>query len=180
MVTPAPLTIYKNIYKLPAGFYLKVDANKNVTFKEWYNPIKILSNSEKQDFKNESFCLENIKNLLLESTKKRMVADVPVGAFLSGGIDSSLNVALMSNYTSRIKTFTVAFSDGPEFNELKWAGTISAEFGTEHHEIIISEKEAFDFFEKMIYHLDEPLADCVCIPFYYVSKLARDNKIVVA
>lgn len=180
MVTPAPYTIFKDVYKLPAGFYLKIDGNKNISFQEWYNPVKNISKSEKAQFKSEAFCLENITNLLIESTKKRMLADVPVGAFLSGGIDSSLNVALMSRYAHAVKTFTVAFSDGPESNELKWARMIANKFGTTHHEIIISEKDAFDFFEKMIYHLDEPLADCVCIPFYYVSKLARENGIVVA
>jgi asparagine synthase (glutamine-hydrolysing) len=180
MVTPAPYTIYKDIYKLPAGFYLKVDVNKNVTFQEWYNPVKKISLTEKKQFESEDFCIENITKLLIESTKKRMVADVPVGAFLSGGIDSSLNVALMSRYAHAVKTFTVAFSDGPEFNELKWARIVANKFGTDHNEIIISEKEAFEFFESMVYHLDEPLADCVCIPFYYVSKLAREKGIVVA
>lgn len=180
MVTPAPYTIYNNTYKLPAGFYLKVDSNKNITFQEWYNPIKPISATEKKQFESEDFCIENITNLLIESTKKRMIADVPVGAFLSGGIDSSLNVALMSRYAHAVKTFTVAFSDGPESNEIKWARIVSKKFGTDHHEIVISEKEAFDFFEAMVYHLDEPLADCVCIPFYYVSKLAREKGIVVA
>ena len=180
MVTPAPYTIYKDIYKLPAGFYLKVDSNKNTTFQEWYNPVKQISSTEKKQFESEYFCIENITKLLIESTKKRLLADVPVGAFLSGGIDSSLNVALMSQYAHSVKTFTVAFSDGPESNEIKWARLVAKIFGTDHHEIIISEKEAFDFFEKMVYHLDEPLADCVCIPFYYVSKLAREKGIVVA
>ncbi|KKQ33596.1 MAG: Asparagine synthetase [candidate division TM6 bacterium GW2011_GWF2_37_49] len=180
MVTPAPYTIFKEIYKLPAGFYLKIDRKKKLSFCEWYNPIKKISATEKKEFESEQFCLENIKNLLIESTKKRMVSDVPVGAFLSGGIDSSLNVALMSQLTSKLKTFTVAFSDGPESNELKWARMIAQKFGTQHHEITISETEAFSFYEKMVYHLDEPLADCVCIPFYYVAKLARDNGIKVA
>lgn len=180
MVTPAPYTIYKDIYKLPAGFYLKVDSNKNITFKEWYNPVKQISSAEKKQFECENFCIENITKLLIESTKKRMIADVPVGAFLSGGIDSSLNVALMSQYAHSVKTFTVAFSDGPESNEIKWARLVAKIFGTDHNEIIISEKEAFDFFEQMVYHLDEPLADCVCIPFYYVAKLAREKGIVVA
>lgn len=180
MVTPAPYTIYKDVYKLPAGFYLKIDSNKKASFCEWYNPVKQISSSEKKDFASEQFCLENIKTLLLESTKKRLIADVPVGAFLSGGIDSSLNVALMSQLTNKLKTFTVAFSDGPESNELSWARMVARKFGTDHHEITISETEAFSFYEKMVHHLDEPLADCVCIPFYYVSKLARDNGIVVA
>ena len=180
MVSPAPLTIYDQIYKMPAGFYAKIDENKDIDFQQWYCPIKQISFSEKKEVESEDFCLERIEFLLKESTKKRMMSDVPFGAFLSGGIDSSLNVALMSQFISNVKTFTVAFSDGPEFNELKWARLISKKFGTQHNEIIISEKEAADFYEKMIYQLDEPLADCVCIPFYYVSKLAKDNGVTVA
>ena len=179
MVTPAPYTIYEGVYKLPAGFYLVCDEYKKISFTQWYSPLKQLSSQEKKQYYNEDFCLENINTLLFESTKKRMIGDVPVGAFLSGGIDSSLNVALMSQCVSSIKTFTVSFSDEPETNELAWARLVAKKFGTDHHEIVISEKEAFDFYEQMVYHLDEPLADCVCIPFYYVSKLARDIGIKV-
>jgi asparagine synthase (glutamine-hydrolysing) len=179
MVAPAPYTIYKNVYKLPAGFYLKLDVRKNISFTEWYTPVTAISQAEKKDFYDEQFCIENIRTLLLESTKKRMISDVPVGAFLSGGIDSSLNVALMTRFVSKLKVFTVAFSDGPELDELSWARIVAKKFDVEHYEITISEKEAFDFYEKMVYFLDEPLADCVCIPFYYVSKLARDLGISV-
>jgi asparagine synthase (glutamine-hydrolysing) len=179
MVTPAPYTIYENIYKLPAGYYLKCDSKKNISFTEWYSPIKNISEQDKKLYKSEDFCVENIRTLLFESTKKRMIADVPVGAFLSGGIDSSLNVALMAQCISRVKTFTVSFTDGPESNELKWARMIANKYGTEHHEIEISERDAFDFYNSMVYQLDEPLADCVCIPFYFVSRLARDRGVTV-
>jgi len=179
MVTPAPYTIFKEVYKLPAGFYAKVDAKKSLSFHEWYTPITQLSRQEKKQFDNENFCIENIRRLLKESTKKRMISDVPFGAFLSGGIDSSLNVALMAQEIGKVKTFTVAFSDGPESNELEWARLVAKKFDTDHHEIIISEKEAFEFYDKMVYHLDEPLADCVCIPFYHVAKLAKDNGVTV-
>jgi len=174
MVTPAPLTIYQEIYKLPAGFYAVLNEQKQLEFKEWYTPITQINLAQKKDFAREDFCIENIRNLLIQSAKKRMVADVPVGAFLSGGVDSSLNVAMMAACVGKIQTFTVSFSDGPESNEFHWARLISKQFGTEHHELVISEKESFEFYERMVYHLDEPLADCVCIPFYFVSKLARD------
>ena len=180
MVTPAPYTMYKNIYKLPAGFYAKVAENKEISFHEWYTPLTNITANEQKERSNETFCIETIRELLRTSTKKRMMSDVPFGAFLSGGIDSSLNVALMAREIGKVKTFTVAFSDGPESNELKWARRVAKEFGTDHHEIMISEKEAFDFYEKMIYHLDEPLADCVCIPFYHVAKLAKDAGVTVA
>jgi len=179
MVTPAPYTIFKNVYKLPAGFYAKVDSSKNVEFTEWYSFVNPISASEKKLIQDERYCVENIRTLFFDAVKKRMLADVPVGAFLSGGIDSSLIVAAMSHFSKRVKTFTVAFSDGPESNELGYARIIADQFDTDHHEIVISEKEAFEFYEKMVYHLDEPLADCVCIPFHYVSKLARDSGVIV-
>lgn len=174
MVTPAPMTMYQGVYKLPAGFYAVLDDHKQLMFKEWYTPVTKISAAQKKEFESEAFCIENIRSLLAESAKKRMVADVPVGAFLSGGVDSSLNVALMAASVGKISTFTVSFSDGPESNELSWARLIAKQFGTEHHELTIGEKEAFEFYERMVYHLDEPLADCVCIPFYFVSKLAHD------
>lgn len=179
MVTPAPYTLYKNIYKLPAGFFAKCDAHNNLTFHEWYSPITTISNQEKKDFANERFCIKNIQHLLTQATKKRMISDVPFGAFLSGGIDSSLNVALMAQHIKKVKTFTVAFAGEEETNELKWARLIAKKFDTDHHELIITEQNAFDFYKKMTYHLDEPLADCVCIPFYYIAKLARERGLSV-
>ncbi|KKQ49043.1 MAG: asparagine synthase [candidate division TM6 bacterium GW2011_GWF2_38_10] len=179
MVSPAPLTMFKGVYKLPAGFLLHLDAHKNIRFEEWYSPVTSLTAAEKKEYDSEDFCVERITQLLIESTKKRMLADVPVGAFLSGGVDSSLNVALMAQTGARIKTFNVAFADGAEHNEAHWARMVAQQFSTEHHELIISEQDAFDFYPRMIEHLDEPLADCVCIPFYFVSKLARDAGVKV-
>ncbi|MBT3580748.1 asparagine synthase (glutamine-hydrolyzing) [bacterium] len=179
MVTPAPMTLYDGVYKLPSGFLAKVDANKNVSFKEWYNPLKAVGDYDEKEFSDEKFCIDNIRNLLRDSIEKRMMSDVPYGVFLSGGIDSSLNVALMTELTDNVKTFNVSFSDGPELSETEWARKVAKRFGTEHHEIVISEKEAFDFFEKMAYHQDEPISDCVCVPLYYVSKLLKDSGVTV-
>lgn len=174
MVAPAPLTIFEGIYKLPAGFYAEVDQSRRASFSEWYSPLTTLTQSEKKSYESEDFCVERIRQLLIQSTQKRMVSDVPVGAYLSGGLDSSLNVALMSRFSAHIKTFTVAFADDAKNNEFQWAERVAKQFGTDHHELVISEKEAFEFYQRMVEQLDEPLADCVCIPFYYVSKLARD------
>lgn len=179
MVTPAPYTMYNKVYKLPAGYFIRVDRHKHVYFNEWYTPVTQISSSERKEFEQESFCIEKIRYLLVEATKKRMISDVPFGAYLSGGIDSSLNVAFMAQFVDRVKTFTVAFEDDPN-QELTWARLVAERFGTEHHEIIISEKDAFEFYERMVYHLDEPLADCVCVPFYYVSQLAKNSGVTVA
>ncbi len=175
LVTPAPYTLYQGVYKLPAGMYIKMNAVKEVTFHEWYNPLVPKITYAQSDMASELFCIGETRRLLTDAVQKRMISDVPFGVFLSGGIDSSLITALMSQFTDRVKTFNVSFSDGPEYSEVAWARKVSKLFNTEHHEIMISEKEAFEFFQKMVYHQDEPIADPVCIPLYYVSKLLRDS-----
>lgn len=179
MVTPAPYTLFEGVYKLPAGHYMKIDAQKNYSFTQWYSCLKPSTVYDKKDLANETFCVQEIRKLLRNAVGKRMMSDVPFGVFLSGGIDSSLNVALMSEFTDRVKTFNVSFSDGPEYSEVNWARKVAQRFNTEHYETVISEKEAFEFFPSMIYHQDEPIADCVCIPLYHVSKLAKDNGVTV-
>lgn len=179
LVTPSPMTLYQNVYKLPAAYYLKVDKQKQITFHEWYNPLQPEQVYDKKLLHNENFCVKTVRSLLRNAIERQMMSDVPYGVFLSGGIDSSLNVALMSELVDQVKTFNVSFTDGPEYSELTWARKIARRFNTDHHEIIITEKEAFEFFEKMVHHQDEPLADCVCIPLYYVSKLLKDSGVTV-
>lgn len=178
MVTPAPNTIFEKVHKLEAGTYISIDSDKKIEIKRWYRLLDKDFGSS-LDINNEKLVLNKIEDLLIKSVEKRMMADVPVGVFLSGGLDSSLITALMSKFSSKIKTFTVAFKDGPESNELVWARRVSKLFNTDHHEILISEKEAFQFYEQMVYQLDEPLSDPVCIPFNFVSKLAKENGIKV-
>ena len=179
MVAPAPLTMYKNIYKLPAGYYMKLDALKKTTFYEWYSPLKPAVIYDQSDLLNEDFCINMIRTLMREGVQKRMIADVPIGAFLSGGIDSSLIVALMAECAGRVTTCNISFSDAPEYSEVEWAQKVSQYYGTDHHQILISEKEAFDFFKTMVYQLDEPIADSVSIPLYYVSKLLKSAGVTV-
>lgn len=176
LVTPAPLTIFEGVYKLPAGFYLRFDASKQMHITQWYALHEKLIMHGEHD---EQWYIQKIRSLLDQSVKKRMMSDVPFGVFLSGGIDSSLNVALMAQYTDKVKTFTVAFADGPEYNELAWARKVAQLYDTDHHEIVIDEDDAYNFFQKMIYHQDEPLGDCVCVPLYFVSKLLKDAGVTV-
>jgi asparagine synthase (glutamine-hydrolysing) len=119
---------------------------------------------------------EEIVAKLRESVRYRMVSDVKFGVLLSGGIDSSTNVALMTEQMNRpLETFTVGF-EGPEhFNELSYARQIVERYKTNHHEVIINSKDLVDFLPKLVFHQDEPIVDPVCVPVYYVSKLARDN-----
>ncbi|MGB8467407.1 MAG: asparagine synthase (glutamine-hydrolyzing) [Candidatus Babeliales bacterium] len=180
LVSPAPLTVYDGVYKLPAGYYVKLDARKQTHFVQWYSPLQPTIVYEQKNYEHESTVIKTVTQLLRASVRNQMVSDVPIGAFLSGGVDSSLIVALMAQESSNVKTFNVSFSDGQEWSELGWARKIARTFQTDHHELIISEKEAFDFFESMVYYQDEPLADCVCIPLYYVAKLLKDAGVTVA
>ena len=123
---------------------------------------------------------QRILELLRESIKKRMMADVPFGVFLSGGVDSSANVALMSELmTQPVRTFTVGFHDTEELNELEAARALSKRYNTDHHEVIIGREEMEKFLPELVFHQDEPIADPVCVPLYYVSKLARESGTIV-
>ena len=178
LATPAPMTLFDSVYKLPAGFYAKIDRHNAVSFMQWYDPLHEAVVFAQKDLQKKSFCVDTIRSLLRDAVCKRMVADVPVGALLSGGLDSSLMVALMKEHSDMVKTFTVSFDKDPN-EERKWARKVAKKFDTSHHELIITEQDAFSFFEKMVYHQDEPLGDVVCIPLYYVSKLARDAGVKV-
>jgi len=178
MVSPAPMTMFAGVYKLPASFYAKVDAQKKLTFHEWYTPLRQLDLGPAH-LSSEQEVVGNVRTLLRKAVAKRMMADVPLGVFLSGGVDSSLIVALMAELTDKVNTFTISWADEPAYDELRWARTVAKRFNTQHHEIVISEKEAFEFFNTMIYQQDEPLADCVNIPLYFVSKLLKDHGVTV-
>src|ERR1043166_9607592 len=177
VTTPAPQTLFKEIKKLPAGHLLTIDRRGEVQIKQYWDalpaatPANNLSESEHE---------ANILRLLRESIGKRMMSDVPFGVFLSGGVDSSANVALMSELMSQpVRTFTVGFDDCEELNELDSARAISERFGTDHHEVMIGRAEMQKFLPELVFHQDEPIAAPVCIPLYYVSKLARDTGTIV-
>jgi len=105
-----------------------------------------------------------------------LMSDVPFGVFLSGGVDSTATVALMSRMMSEpVKTFTVGFRDNQEYNEMDEARRVAQEYGADHHEVIITERDLLDSLPEIIFHQDEPNADPVCVPLLFVSKLARDS-----
>jgi asparagine synthase (glutamine-hydrolysing) len=195
LVSPAPLTMFKDIHKLEPGYRLVVGRDGQVRKERYWDPVPVgrqpsidldgtpIPHSKLLDSgapTSEESCISTIRTLLKQSVKDRMMSDVPFGVFLSGGIDSSTNVALMAELMDRpVDTFSVGFRDLEKYNELQYARQIAKEFKTNHHEIIIDQKLAFDFLPKLIYHQDEPIADPVCIPLYFVSKLARDNGTIV-
>jgi asparagine synthase (glutamine-hydrolysing) len=176
LTTPAPQTLFKDIQKLPAGHMLIVKRDGSITRQQYWDALPPPVAEIRTDDEHK----EEILRLLRASITKRMMSDVPFGVFLSGGVDSSANVALMSEQMSRpVETFTVGFRDQEYLNELESARRIAREFCTNHHEVIISEKEMQDFLPELVFHQDEPIADPVCVPLYYVSKLARDSGTIV-
>lgn len=176
LTTPAPSTLFRGIQKLPAGHFLVLKRDGTLKIERYWDalPPSTMPTASEADHRAE------ILRLLRDSIRKRMMSDVPFGVFLSGGVDSSANVALMSELMTRpVETFTVGFSDAEYLNELDSARRIAKQFATNHHEVIISEKEMHDFLPSLVFHQDEPIADPVCVPLYYVSKLARDSGTIV-
>jgi len=176
LTTPPPLTLFEGIYKLPAGHFLKLDRNGRFSVKQYWNVFEKITPFKSRD---EGFYTEKILSLLDESVRLRMIADVPVGVFLSGGIDSSTNVALFSKHTDKVKTFSIGFKNAPKFNEFKYARMVAQKFKTQHYETIINEDDLIEFLDTLVYHQDEPIADPVCVPVYFLSKLAKENGVTV-
>ncbi len=176
LTTPAPQTLFKDIQKLSAGHRLIINASGDVKIDQYWDalpPVEAIDRSEQEH-------IDEILILLRRSIKKRMMSDVPFGVFLSGGVDSSANVALMSELMDRpVDSFTVGFKEHEYLNELQSARRIADRYKTNHHEVIIGDKEFEDFLPDLIFHQDEPIADPVCVPLYYVSKLARENGTIV-
>jgi asparagine synthase (glutamine-hydrolysing) len=180
LTTPAPRTLFRNIQKLPAGHMLVVKRDGSIDLQQYWDALPPEKLPEEISLRGEAEHSAEILRLLRDSIRKRMMSDVPFGVFLSGGVDSSANVALMSELMSQpVRTYTVGFEDSEELNELESAQAIARRFGTDHHEVIIGRQDMQKFLPDLVFHQDEPLADPVCVPLYYVSKLARETGTIV-
>lgn len=170
-------TLFRNIQKVPPAHFFVLERGKSQPrFERYWNPFereRILDISEKE-------ATTEIIRLLRVAIKDRMMSDVPFGVFLSGGIDSSLNVALMSELMDRpVDTFTIGFKELAKYNELEYARKIVEIFKTNHNEILIDDRDAFDVVQELVWFEDEPNADPVCIPIYFLSKLTRATGTIV-
>jgi asparagine synthase (glutamine-hydrolysing) len=164
---PSPRTAYLHISKLPAAHYLTCDRRGEVRIERYWSPPmpRLVERSE------EDACSE-IRSLLRSCVAERMISDVPLGAFLSGGVDSATIVALMSEQSSsRVKTFSIGLRE-QEQNELPWARLVAERYDTDHHELII-EPEAIQVLPELVRQYDEPFADPSAVPTYYLSQLTR-------
>ncbi len=172
---PAPFSIYKDIKKLLPGHFLKVKKYGNEISEaiQYWSPKKIINNIKKKYFFSTNQIEQDFDILIKDSVYKRMIADVPVGAFLSGGVDSSLIVAQMQSLSkNKIKTFCIGNAD-QKFNEAQYARDIAKYIGTDHHELMITSKDALDVIPKIPLIYDEPFADASQIPTYLVCKLTK-------
>jgi asparagine synthase (glutamine-hydrolysing) len=174
LTTPAPMTLFAGINKLPAGCMLTCDGRGVINITRYWDAI--VPRADAALLADEQAVSAELLRLLNESIEKRMMSDVPFGVFLSGGVDSTANVALMARLMNQpVRTYTVGFRDNPEYNEITEARDVAREYATEHHEILITQQQLIDFLPDLIFHQDEPIADPVCVPLYYVARLARES-----
>ncbi len=179
LTTPSPMTMFRGIRKLPAGSWMRIREDGNVTESRYWD---VLDHTEPLVNVAEEEIAERIVAELRTAVQLRKVSDVPVGVFLSGGIDSSVNAALFSEGESGpVKCFSIGYDgDYKSYkNELHYARQMADFAGAEYHERRLTQQDLLDFLPQMIHLQDEPIADPVCVPVYYVSKLARDNGVIV-
>ncbi|HOK13462.1 MAG TPA: asparagine synthase (glutamine-hydrolyzing), partial [Candidatus Kapabacteria bacterium] len=172
-------TLFKHIYKIPAGHYLVINKDGETKLERYWSPFNKEKETELEHLTDKEI-QKQLLDLLRQSIEARMMSDVPFGVFLSGGIDSSVNVALMAEIMNRpVDTFTVGFRQLDKYNELQYARKIAEIFKTNHREILIDESDAIGIMEKLAYREDEPNADPVCLPLYFLSKLTRQSGTIV-
>lgn len=179
LTTPAPQTLFDGIKKLPGGTWLRIKEDGQIRehryWDVWDHTTPLVGVSEAE-------IAEQLLAELRTAVKLRKVSDVPVGVFLSGGIDSSTNAALFSEGEGRpIKTFTIGYQGDYQTyqNETDYAHYMAKVVGADYYEHLLTLDDLINFLPQMIHLQDEPIADPVCVPVYYVSKLARDNGVTV-
>jgi asparagine synthase (glutamine-hydrolysing) len=166
---PAPRTIYAGVHQLPPAHYLVWEGGRVRTVEYW-DPATVAPAASRR----EEDCLEEFEAIFAEAVRLRLISDVPLGAFLSGGVDSSVVVAAMARESSRpVVTTTITFPD-TAFDEAPHARTVARALGTDHTEIVV-EPRAVGVLPRLAWHLDEPFADSSAVPSYYVAQAARQR-----
>ena len=172
LYTPADQAIFRGVRKLRPGHYLKLRRGATSVERYWQLPATGTFRGTEQD------ALAELEHVVDGAVRSHLVSDVPLGAFLSGGIDSSIVVALMARASGRpVKTFSIGFDD-TQYNELPYARQVAAHLRTEHHEHIVR-PNAVEILDRLIWHFDEPFGDVSAIPTWYVSEMAGRHVTVV-
>ncbi|MHC1790674.1 asparagine synthase (glutamine-hydrolyzing) [Solidesulfovibrio sp.] len=166
---PTPETIYKDVFKLRPGHYLLWRDGQLATAPYWEMPLP----GPEPKASEEELC-EKLRLLLAQAVKRRLVADVPLGVFLSGGLDSSTVAALTAGMVSRIKTFSIGFTEA-SYDESRYARLVAARFATDHHERILSADACGSLLPDIVARFDEPMADPSIVPTYLLSQVTREN-----
>lgn len=179
LATPAPQTFFEGIQKVPGGTWLKITEDGSIESHRYWD---VWDHTTPLDGVSDDEISERILEKLRESVELRKVSDVPVGVFLSGGIDSSTNTVLFSQTSGwPIRTFSIGYDREYQSyrSELEYARTVAQMVDAEHHERILSMDDLVEFLPRMVMLQDEPIADPVCVPLYYLSELARQNGVTV-
>ncbi len=188
---PGPRTMFRNIFKLQPGHWMSVDESGIRIQKYWdleYERPHPAREGRATLSRGERDLVEEFQRLFEESVRLRLISEVPLGVFLSGGLDSTAVLAMMSKITGgkRVKTFSVGYEAGGSgdaaieaANEFSYARQAATRFGADHHEVRMTARDFRDAIPVMVSHLDEPMADPTCIPLYFISKLARNFITVV-
>jgi len=172
---PSPYTIFDGIKKLPPGHYLLYDRTGHLRIERYW---KLNFPSHPEGSNSASEWCERLRTALEESIRLRLISDVPIGVFLSGGIDSSLIVGVMARWIGHpVKTFSIGFEE-KDFDELSYARYVSHYFGSDHHEFVVK-PDAIGILPRLVWHYNEPFADSSAIPTYYVAKATNDHVKVV-
>lgn len=168
---PSPYSIFQNIFKLEPGHFIKMDAKDGFRLERWYELPKL----DLPKIKDLAQAKSLIKDSLQKSVNRRLVSDVPLGAFLSGGIDSSVVVALASAEVEKLNTFSVGFSDNKFFDETKYAALVAKQYNTNHHVFSLSTQDLFDEVQNAVEYLDEPFGDSSSLPVFILSKKTKNH-----
>jgi asparagine synthase (glutamine-hydrolysing) len=176
LTTPPPNTLFAGISKLAAAHCGSWSVDQGLrTWRWWDLPVRRPTLD-----RDEEELATDLRSLFEAAVEERMMSDVPIGVYLSGGIDSSANVAFMKRHShDPLRTFSVAFADEPSLNELSHARAVSDFFGTEHREMVLDDHDVMACLPELIHHQDEPIADPVCVPLFHLARLTKESGVTV-
>jgi asparagine synthase (glutamine-hydrolysing) len=176
LTTPPPSTLFRGVSKLPAAHCGSWTAEQGLRTWRWWSLPSRESSLEISEYE----AADELRALFEASVAERMMSDVPIGVYLSGGVDSTANVAFMCRHSSEpLQTFSVAFAGEPRLNELTEAREMAEHFGTKHREIVLEDADVVRCIPDLVHHQDEPLADPVCVPLFHLARLTKESGVTV-